>query len=159
VLSAAYQGRAVCLGKLQKYPESLADWDRCLELIPPNELPKYQLMRALAVCRSGKVSDALAEGERLKKLAGRDGTDEFNFALLYLVAAGKTAEKRREYEDAAMGHLEEAVKLGYKNVTRWASDKDLDPLRERDEFKKLLADLRAQYPPVREVLPPPRAEK
>jgi hypothetical protein len=35
---------------------------------------------------------------------------------------------------------------------------DLDPLRDRDDFRKLLADLEAKLPPTRETLPAPRRE-
>jgi len=33
------------------------------------------------------------------------------------------------------------------------------PLRDRDDFKKLIADLEAKVPPNRELLPKPREKK
>jgi hypothetical protein len=37
--------------------------------------------------------------------------------------------------------LREATRHGYKDVAHLKKDKDLDPLRSRDDFRKLLADL------------------
>jgi hypothetical protein len=37
--------------------------------------------------------------------------------------------------------LQKAVKAGYKDATHMKQDTDLDPLRGRDDFKKLLAEL------------------
>jgi hypothetical protein len=38
----------------------------------------------------------------------------------------------------------EAVSKGYKDVAHVKTDTDLDPLRQRDDFKKLLAKLEAK---------------
>ena len=37
--------------------------------------------------------------------------------------------------------LDKAVKEGWNDAKHTAKDTDLDPLRDRDDFKKLLADL------------------
>ena len=37
--------------------------------------------------------------------------------------------------------LKQAVAKGYKNVAHMKQDRDLDPLRDRQDFKKLLAEL------------------
>lgn len=38
-------------------------------------------------------------------------------------------------------------------------DTDPDPLREREDFKKLVAELEKKFPPPKEVTPPPKAVK
>jgi hypothetical protein len=35
--------------------------------------------------------------------------------------------------------LRQAVKAGYKDAAQMKKDTDLDPIREREEFKKLMA--------------------
>ena len=40
-----------------------------------------------------------------------------------------------------MATLKQAVQNGYKNADHIKKDTDLDPLREREDFKKLLAEL------------------
>jgi hypothetical protein len=37
--------------------------------------------------------------------------------------------------------LRDAVSKGYKDVARMAKDTDLDPLRQRDAFQQLVAEL------------------
>jgi hypothetical protein len=37
--------------------------------------------------------------------------------------------------------LREAVSKGFKNVVHMKKDPDLDPLRQREDFKKLVAEL------------------
>ena len=63
------------------------------------------------------------------------------FACIYAVASGKDAGKKDEYAARAMELLQKAVKAGYKDAAHMAKDKDLDPLRDRADFKKLLDSL------------------
>jgi tetratricopeptide (TPR) repeat protein len=48
------------------------------------------------------------------------------------------------YADAALLMLRDAVTKGWRDAAHMKKDKDLDPLRQRDDFKKLLADLEAR---------------
>ncbi len=75
------------------------------------------------------------------------------------LAAPKQEELAKQYADEAMTHLRLAVEKGYRNVAHMKNDTDLDPLRDRDDFKKLLADLEAIPPPKQEVAPPPREKR
>jgi hypothetical protein len=45
------------------------------------------------------------------------------------------------YGDAAMKLLREAVSKGYKDVAHMKKDTDLYPLRQREDFRKLLVEL------------------
>jgi hypothetical protein len=60
---------------------------------------------------------------------------------MYALASGKVADKKQPYTDRAMALLHKAVQAGYKDAARMKADTDLDALRERDDFKKLLAEL------------------
>ena len=40
-----------------------------------------------------------------------------------------------------MDLLNHAVKAGYKDAAHMKKDTDLDPLRDREDFKKLMAEL------------------
>jgi hypothetical protein len=48
------------------------------------------------------------------------------------------------YADAAMRLLREAVSKGYKDVPTMKKETDLDPLRQREDFKRLVAELEAK---------------
>jgi hypothetical protein len=52
------------------------------------------------------------------------------------------------YGDEAMKMLKDAVAKGYKDALHMRKDKDLDALRERDDFKKLLAELEEKLSPA-----------
>jgi serine/threonine-protein kinase len=56
----------------------------------------------------------------------------------------KQKELAKSYGDRAMEMLRHAVAKGHKNVTQIKKDTDLDPLRSRDDLKKLLADMEKQ---------------
>jgi hypothetical protein len=51
-------------------------------------------------------------------------------------------ELARHYADRAVALLRQAVAKGYKDVAKVEKEQDLDALRSRDDFKKLLADLK-----------------
>jgi hypothetical protein len=55
--------------------------------------------------------------------------------------AADAARLAREQADLAMAWLHKAVAAGYRNVEHMKQDKDLDALREREDFKKLLAEV------------------
>jgi hypothetical protein len=46
-----------------------------------------------------------------------------------------------QYASRAVELLRQAVAIGFKNVSHMKKDTDLDGLRGRDDFKKLLAQL------------------
>jgi hypothetical protein len=59
---------------------------------------------------------------------------------------GKLPEARRqelakEYADRALAALRQAVPAGYRDAAQVRKETALDPLRGRDDFKKLMADL------------------
>jgi serine/threonine protein kinase len=53
-------------------------------------------------------------------------------------------ELARFYTDAALKLLRNAVSKGYKDVAHMKKDADLDPLRQRDDLQKLVAELEAK---------------
>ena len=69
--------------------------------------------------------------------------------------AADAARLAKDDADRAMQWLHKAVQAGYKDSAHMKKDTYLDPLREREDFKKLLADLEAKFPPPLEPAPPP----
>lgn len=65
-----------------------------------------------------------------------------------LRAGGKPAEATQADAEAyqAMAWLKKAVAAGYKDVARMNQDKDLDSLRDSEDFRNLLAELEAEKP-------------
>ena len=58
--------------------------------------------------------------------------------------ATKRQAEMQFYSDQATAMLRDAVAKGYKDIERMKKDKDLDPLREREEFKNLIAELESR---------------
>jgi hypothetical protein len=97
------------------------------------------------------VAEAVAEVAELAKSPNWDAGGWYNFACVYAVASrtGGMNPPALQYADRAVELLQKAVKAGYKDTAHMKKDPDLDPLRDREDFKKLLAELEAksQKPP------------
>jgi tetratricopeptide (TPR) repeat protein len=138
--------------RLRKYAEAVKDLDRAVELSPKAEQPPYRAARAQSRLNAGQVAEAVAEVAELTKTSGADAPgspkwnagQRYNFACVYSVASGKIADKQQAYTDRAMVWLTKAVAAGFADFTLLDEDGDLDALRDRADFRKLLADI----PPV-----------
>jgi tetratricopeptide (TPR) repeat protein len=112
---------------------------------------------ALAQSRRGLADHArlATTADELARSGCRPGPDHYDAACFLchcMTLAGKDgqlADAGREeltgsYADRALAFLRQAVALGLKDVARLKKDPDLDPLRTREDFKKLVADLEAK---------------
>jgi WD40 repeat protein/serine/threonine protein kinase len=89
----------------------------------------------------GKLVEAVAEVAELTKNSNWNAGQWYNFACVYSLASDKIVEKKTAYAVRAMELFHKAVREGWNDVAHTAKDADLDPLRDREDFKKLLADL------------------
>jgi tetratricopeptide (TPR) repeat protein len=96
--------------------------------------------------------DALRTAETCRDLgwnASADAYDAACYLSLCVPIVAKhnklNATQRKEaaqfYGDAAMKQLRDAVSKGFKDVAHMKKDTDLDPLRQREDFQKLVAEL------------------
>ncbi len=97
--------------------------------------------RANSLVQDGKVAEAVAEVVELTKNATWNAGQWYDFACVYSLASAKIADKRKEFADRAMELLQKAVTEGWNNAKHTAKDRDLDPIRDREDFKKLLAEM------------------
>src|SRR5262249_31421388 len=140
-LGKSHWGGAVAYDRLQKFAEAVQDWDRAIELSPQPEQPNYRAARATSRLNAGQVAEAVAEVAELTKSSNWNAGQWYDFARVYAVASGKSANQKKEYADRAMDLLHRAVKAGYKDAAHMKKDTDLDPLRGRDDFKQLIEGL------------------
>ena len=94
----------------------------------------------------GQVAEAVAEVDELTRNASWSGAQWYDFACVYAVASGKAADKKQAYADRAMDLLRKAVRAGYNDAAHMARDSDLDPIRGREDFKKLIEGLAKRSP-------------
>ena len=140
----SYTSRARACNSLKKYADAITNWDHAIDLNERRWLAALQEARANSKLRAGLVTEAVAEVTELMKLSNWNAGQLYNFACVHAVASGKISDKKKEYAELAIQLLKKTVEAGYQDTTQLKRDTDLDPLRDRDDFKKLLADLEEQ---------------
>ena len=88
----------------------------------------------------------MAEVAELTKCATWPAEQWSNFACVYAIASGKNGDRKQEYADRAIDTLRMAVKAGFKDVARMANNTELDPLRGREDFTRLIEELAKKSP-------------
>jgi serine/threonine protein kinase len=158
-LCDAHRNRAVALDMLERHGEAVQDWDRAIELGGGN--PREDLRPNLAVSRlrgSRMHKDAagcLAAAAEYEVLTRTDAGGLYGAACNRAICAAVIREDQetsevdapwltKEQADLAMGFVHRAVAAGFKDATHMKEDKDLASLREREDFKELLAELEAK---------------
>jgi tetratricopeptide (TPR) repeat protein len=111
--------------------------------------------RAVTFAAEGDHARATEQAEALARQQNLTSTNVYDIACLYsrssviaerdpmLAPADRTRLKAR-YADRAMGFLRDAVARGYGHPVAMRADADLDPLRARVDFRKLIAGLESQ---------------
>ncbi len=102
---------------------------------------------------TGQVAEAVAEVAELAKQPFWTAAVWYDFACVDSIVSVKIADKKQEYTDRAMALLGKAVKAGYQDAAHMRKDTDLDPLRKREDFKKLIAELEKKTPAKAEKKP------
>jgi tetratricopeptide (TPR) repeat protein len=110
---------------------------------------------AVELARMGTHARATAEVDALANDASAPKGDLYDAACVYSLSVAaarkdpKLSPAEREklaerYASRAVELLRRAMQKGYRDVKNAKADKDLDPLRERPDFKQLLAELEAK---------------
>jgi serine/threonine-protein kinase len=156
LLFYAHWGRAEALTWLGHHTEALQDWDGAMRLANQQYGTELQLGRAVTLARAGDHALATAQASELAK--GRSfGSDTlYQLARVYSLASAAARQDAQlplsERGQLAEEYAAHAVKLLHKVRASdlgkvpagrgdWA-DKDLDPLRSRSDFKKLLTKVK-----------------
>ena len=146
--------RALARGVVGKHADAVADWNRVLALVDPSGRLPFRVERMASLAAAGKVFEAVTEADAVLKWAGWSGDQFVQFAATYAVASSRVEGKAGEYATKAVGLLTEATKSGFKDVARLKADKQLNPHRDRDDFRALLADLEKRFPRPLPLAPP-----
>jgi serine/threonine-protein kinase len=143
--------RAEALDSLGRPADAARDWARALEL---DEGPRFRSLRlklAFSLVRVGETAAAAREVETVAARPGVTGPMCFDAACAFaLVSAAENDAGRKE--KAAVRSVEllrRAQAAGFftaDQVEHLKKDGDLDSLRGRDDYKKLLAELEAPRP-------------
>jgi eukaryotic-like serine/threonine-protein kinase len=145
-LRDTHSSRAEALTALGRHKEAIKDLDRAIELDDGGRRATLQLDRASSLARAGEHAQAVAQAESIA--AGKDVSASTFYAAACVHAQAAAAAKSDQllcerYSKRAVELLRHAAGAGYKDGTHMKKDLDLEPLRSREDFKKLLADLEA----------------
>lgn len=157
--------------------DSLIRLDRGVEAIPlldeflakartsptvdPRLIPLAVGLRRQHFRKTGDPAGCRATAEMWEQLDRKDADslyDAVRFRAIAAAVQAKTpgadaARLAKDDADRAMQWLHKAVHAGYKDAAQMEKDRDFDALRERADFKELLAALEK----APEIGPPPRA--
>lgn len=131
---------------LKRYADAVKDWDRAIAS-DDEKLAEFRLKRADALARSGEHARATAEAELLAEPANALKEVVYDAACIYsLSSAGvsSNAQLAERYAARAVELLRRASQKGFRDVKHIEKDSDLDSLRQREDFKKLLAELQSK---------------
>ena len=157
LLRNSHFGRAAVHREMGLHAEAAADWEQCMALTPLERQSELRLERADAWMRSGRYSESIAEVEELIRLGMTNSKSAphwstnnwYHFACLYSIASGKSEEFKSKYAEKAVDLLRYVMKTGFKSAadrSHMAHDTDLDPLRDRDDFKELMRSHEFEQP-------------
>jgi tetratricopeptide (TPR) repeat protein len=162
-VGSSYEGLAVVQGAQGKLDAALESLDKAIEALErflerqprsPQErlvLTNARINRLNGFAMRGDHARAVREAEAIA------GNEELNSVHLYnmvclhsrcATAAGKDAKLpqaertmlQEQYAARAIEYLRQAVAKGYQNLPLIKSDSDLNPLRGREDFKKLVEE-------------------
>jgi tetratricopeptide (TPR) repeat protein len=164
-------GVAASLVKLNRGTEAIPVIDECVakaagKVVHPRLIPGVMGLRLQHFQKAGDPAGCRATAAMWEKLARRDAGSLYTAARFRAVAAAVQAKAsgpdtdRLAQEDAekAMAWLTKAAAAGYKDAAQVKQDKDLDHLRERPDFQKLIAEM-GQQAPAQPAPAPPQQEK
>jgi tetratricopeptide (TPR) repeat protein/tRNA A-37 threonylcarbamoyl transferase component Bud32 len=154
-VAQGHAARANALDRAGRPAEALSDWDKSLEVAPPNRIPMYRVQRALSLLRLDRTEEATSGAnlafEEASRAAIPHSDSWYQFARFFAVASVKVPSMGQAYLERAMESLQKAVAAGFKDLRHLSKDTDLDPLRGREDFATLISTLRVQSAPE----PPP----
>jgi serine/threonine protein kinase/tetratricopeptide (TPR) repeat protein len=144
---------AFSLVELKRDDEAVRAIDECVKrsagkTVDPRVVPGIMDLRLRIFEKKADIAGCLETADRWEALKRPDPDSLSQAACFRAVCAAVISEKDRtpggetkakEQADRAMIWLKQAVAAGYKN-SQLAKNADLDALRDRDDFKKLMLD-------------------
>jgi eukaryotic-like serine/threonine-protein kinase len=148
------------LVKLDRGAEAIPLIDECVvkaagKAVDPRLIPRLMSLRLQHFQKADDPVGCRATAVMWENLNRGDAVSLYDAACYRAVAAtvqikaggADAARLAKEDADKAMTWLHKAVAAGYKDAAHMKKDADLDFLRDREDFKKLLAELEAKATP------------
>jgi serine/threonine-protein kinase len=150
-LTNALAGSKVRLDRAKLAVRAVEDVDVALKQ-PPQLAAELLQIRTRVLASRGRHADAATTGDKFQSLGPEAPYFLYWAARSYSLSVPAVAVSKKDltaddralqarYAEKAMDLLRQAIDRGYKDVKRLRYEPDLDPLRSRDDFKKLLAEV------------------
>jgi serine/threonine protein kinase/tetratricopeptide (TPR) repeat protein len=141
-LAEAYAGQGEALDRLAPRAEAARDWGKAVELAEGADRERWRVRRARALARAGDPDGCLKEVESM--LAGRadqpaETLIELARACALAAESSGNAGSAERCATRAVGLLRLAVRKGYSDGVRLATERDFRSLRGRADFQALTA--------------------
>jgi serine/threonine protein kinase len=150
-LRNSYWSRAVALNHLDRFAAAVNDWDKALEFDDGPADAEIRMLRGHSLLLAGEPAKAVADAEAVAALKVADAATLYDVACivsLAAVAVKHDASLMERYAARAVELLGKAETAAFfadaEHIELVMKDPDLDCLRGRDDFKKLLAQLTAE---------------
>ena len=152
----AYFGRATAMQDLKRREEAAKDWKRLLDLSANQPNITMRLFRPSALAHLGEHVQAAAEMETLLAEGKVPPLNLYIFSYVHARCVGAVAKDARlspaeqerladRYGVRSVELLKKAQAAGYFNdqarLARMKANEDFNPIRAREDFKKLLVEL------------------
>jgi tetratricopeptide (TPR) repeat protein len=148
-LQTSCWARAETLCGLERYQQALPDWDRAIELDDGRYNVTLRVKRASNLLNLNDHARVAADARAIAESLEASAKDLF-FAACFLGRAAQLARDDQtlvdQYGARAVAALRQAAAKGYPNDARWKDERDLEVLRDREDFQKLMAELDAKRP-------------
>lgn len=138
----SFQGRGKAYDQLRMETKADADWQKAIELSSEQDRHRIRTRRAIHLVFEDQVPKAIAMVEELAKQPIKEAKRWYEMGSVYSLASKLTSDQEQKYSDRAMELLSEATTLGFSDVESMSKDTNLDPIREREDFKKLFEKLK-----------------
>jgi serine/threonine protein kinase len=136
------------LAQCRKTEQAVNDLDFALQQ-PAAEVAVLLDLRVRFLLKEQQPSAAVASAAKMREFAADEPLQLYKAACLYALCAASAREAKNaaagpeQLCDEAMELLKRAVAKGFKNTAQMKQDRDLDALREREDFKQLVAEQEA----------------
>ncbi len=141
-LLGAYSRRARVKIKLGQNAEALSDWDLAIELGTKDQVSSLKISRAIARLRIDETENAFAEMAEIEAARNWNMGTYYGAACFYAIASEKVPDRQQDFSDRAVAYLAKSIANGFRDGSHLNIDPDLDPIRQREDFKKLLESFR-----------------
>src|SRR5262249_33684509 len=131
---------------LKRFPQAVSDWGRAIELDDGRNTVLLRIKRASTLLNLKDHVRAAADAQAIAESTAATGQELFQAASGFAYCmrfADKDDPAVESYGQRAVTTLRTAAAKGFRNPARLKSSADLEVLRSREDFRKLIAELEA----------------